>query len=81
VREVSPLTVDFLVRVHSFLESVSAVEQEKREKAERDPEYRAEDGEPKGNVPAWASEECDFARQYFWKSCHEVDPSMMRFSY
>jgi hypothetical protein len=50
---------------------LSAVKQERREKADQDPDHRAENSEPEGNVPGGASGDRDFAREYFWKSCHE----------
>ena len=77
--EISPLTVHFLSRVHLFSFSWSVVEQKKGKKADQNSEHRTENSEPECNVPVCASEDRDFAREYFWKRCHDGLP-YLRFS-
>src|SRR5438132_2131761 len=61
--------------VFEFIRSpwlISVVEPEKGEKADENPEHRTENSEPKGDIPICASDDRDFARKCFCKSCHQI---------
>ena len=51
---------------------VSAVEQEKSEKAGQDPEHGTENCEPEGDIPVCLVDDRDFPGECFRMRCHKV---------